>query len=219
MNRTLLLSLIAIILITSCARRRTMERVQGYGIRTIAILPIDLTVAGSKPVKISAEEYQNRIERNRKYMYNALYIDLVQFGDMRLRKYSNVEFQSIDKTRDVLKEKNISDSAAQEMDGEGLAKLLGVDAVIKTKITQNRIMSDEAALGVDVVSGVIRSAGIGVPLPTGAARTSDIYVSCSLLKRGYAVWSTRFNNSTDWNYPVEVAMQDVTRGIARRFPL
>lgn len=219
MNRTLLLSLIAIILITSCARRRTMERVQGYGIRTIAILPIDLTVAGSKPVKISAEEYQNRIERNRRYMYNALYIDLVQFGDMRLRKYSNVEFQSIDKTRDVLKEKNISDSAAQEMDGEELAKLLGVDAVIKTKITQNRIMSDEAALGVDVVSGVIRSAGIGAPLPTGAARTSDIYVSCSLLKRGYAVWSTRFNNSTDWNYPVEVAMQDVTRGIARRFPL
>lgn len=218
MNRTLLI-LLSFILIVSCARRRTMERVQGYGIRSIAILPIDLTVAGSKPVKISAEEYQNRIERNRKYMYNALYIDLVQFGDIRLRKYSNVEFQSIDKTRDVLKEKNISDSAAQEMDGEELAKLLGVDAVIKTKITQNRIMSDEAAMGVDVISGVIRSAGIGVPLPTQAARTSDIYVSCSLLKRGYAVWSTRFNNSTDWNYPVEVAMQDVTRDIARRFPL
>ncbi len=218
MNRTLLI-LLSFIIIVSCARRRTMERVQGYGIRSIAILPIDLTVAGSRPVKISAEEYQNRIERNRKYMYNALYIDLVQFGDIRLRKYSNVEFQSIDKTRDVLKEKNISDSAAQEMDGEELAKLLGVDAVIKTKITQNRIMSDEAAMGVDVISGVIRSAGIGVPLPTQAARTSDIYVSCSLLKRGYAVWSTRFNNSTDWNYPVEVAMQDVTRDIARRFPL
>jgi hypothetical protein len=214
-----LLIFISVLLFSSCARRRTMDRVQGYGIRSIAILPIDLTVAGSKPVKISAEEYQNRIERNRKYMYNALYIDLVQFGDVRLRKYSNVEFQSTDKTRDVLKEKNISDSAAQEMDGDELATLLGVDAVIKTKITQNRIMSDEAAMGVDVISGVIRSTGVGVPLPTGAARTSDIYVSCALLKKGYAVWSTRFNNSTDWNYPVEIAMQDVTRDIARRFPL
>ncbi|HEX4956955.1 MAG TPA: hypothetical protein VFV46_02155 [Lacibacter sp.] len=214
-----LLIFLSILLFTSCARRRTMERVQGYGIRTIAILPIDLTVAGTKPTKISPEEYQKRIERNRKYMYNALYIDLVQFGDVRLRKYSNVEFQSIDKTRDILTEKGISDSAVQDMDGEELSKLLGVDAVIKTKITQNRIMSDEAAMGVDVISGVIRSTGANVPLPTAAARTSDIYVSCALLKRGYAVWSTRFNNSTDWNYPVEIAMQHVTRDIARRFPL
>jgi hypothetical protein len=218
MKQILLFSLLFIVL-ASCARRRTMERVQQYGIKTVAILPIDLTVAVIKPTKISPEVSRERIERNRKFMYQALYIDLVQFGDIRLRKYSNVEFQSIDRTRNLLKEKGISDSAAQEMDGAELAKMLGVDAVIKTKITQNRIMSDEAALGVDVVSGVIRSTGAYLPLPTGAARTSDIYVSCALLKSGYAVWSTRFNNSTDWNYPVEIAMQDVTRGIARRFPL
>jgi hypothetical protein len=218
MKQTLLV-IISFILLTSCARRRTMERVQDYGIRTIAILPIDLTVAGTKPTKISSEEYQQRIERNRKYMYNALYIDLVQFGDTRLRKYSNVEFQSLDKTKDILKEKSITDSAAQEMDGGDLAKMLGVDAVIKTKITQNRIMSDEAAMGVDVISGVIRSTGASLPLPTGVARTSDMYVSCALIKTGYAVWSTRFNNSTDWNYPLEIAIQDVMRNIARRFPL
>jgi hypothetical protein len=105
------------------------------------------------------------------------------------------------------------------MDAEELARILGVDAIIKTSITQNRVLSDEAAFGVDVIGGVIRSTGANLPLPTGAARTSDIFVSCALIKRGYAVWSTRFNNSTDWNYPVEVAMQDVTRGIARRFPL
>jgi hypothetical protein len=215
MKRSLLFSFLAFIIITSsCARRRTMERVQDYGIRTIAILPVDLTVA-----KISAEEYQKRIERNRKYMYNALYIDLVQFGDIRLRKYSNAEFQSLDKTRQLLSEKGITDSAAQFMDAADLAKMLGVDAVIKTSITQNRVLSDEAAFGVDVIGGVIRSTGANLPLPTGAARTSDIYVSCALIKSGYAVWSTRFNNSTDWNYPVELAMQDVTRGIARRFPL
>lgn len=219
MKRYLLFLFLTIIIITSCARRRTMERVQDYGIRTIAILPIDLTVAGTKPTKISAEEYQKRIERNRKYMYNALYIDLVQFGDMRLRKYSNAEFQSLDKTRQLLSDKGISDSAVQFMDAADLAKILGVDAIIKTSITQNRVLSDEAAFGVDVIGGVIRSTGANLPLPTGAARTSDIYVTCALIKSGYAVWSTRFNNSTDWNYPVELAMQDVTRGIARRFPL
>ena len=217
--KKLILLLTLSLLLFSCARRRTMERVQGYGIRTIAILPIDLTVAGNRPTKITPEQYQERIERNRRFMYNALYIDLVQFADVRLRKYSQVEFQAKDKTREILERKGITDSAAQQMDAAELASLLGVDAVLKTSITQNRIMSDEAAMGVDVISGVIRSAGGNLPLPTGAARTSDIYVSCALLKNGYAVWSTRFNNSTDWNYPVELAMQDVTRGIARRFPL
>jgi hypothetical protein len=196
-----------------------MERVQSYGIRTIAIIPIDLTVAGTRPTKITPEQYQERIDRNRRFMNNALYIDLVQFADVRLRKYSQVEFQAKDKTRELLERKGITDSAAQQMDAAELATILGVDAVLKTNITQNRIMSDEAAMGVDVISGVIRSTGANLPLPTGAARTSDIFVTCALLKGGYAVWSTRFNNSTDWNYPIELAMQDVTRGIARRFPL
>lgn len=218
MKKYILFFLLSVVLF-SCARRRTMERVQSYNIRTIAILPIDLIVAGTKPTKITPEQYQERIERNRKFMYNALYIDLVQFADVRLRKYSQVEFQSKDRTRELLNQKGITDSAAQQMDAADLAAILGVDAILKTSITQNRIMSDEAALGVDVVGGVMRSAGVNLPLPTYAARTSDIYVTCALLKSGYAVWSTRFNNSTDWNYPVELAMQDVTRGIARRFPL
>ena len=218
MKRMLLFFTLSVLLF-SCARRRTMERVQSYGIRTIAILPIDLTVAGTRPTKITPEQYQERIERNRRFMYNALYIDLVQFADVRLRKYSQVEFQAKDKTRELLERKGITDSAAQQMDAAELAELLGVDAILKTNITQNRIMSDEAAMGVDVISGVIRSTGANVPLPTGMARTSDIYVTCALLKGGYAVWSTRFNNTTDWHYPVEMAMQDVTRGIARRFPL
>ncbi len=217
--KQILLFLTASLLLVSCARRRTMERVQSYGIRTIAIIPIDLTVAGTRPTKITPEQYQERIDRNRRFMNNALYIDLVQFADVRLRKYSQVEFQAKDKTRELLERKGITDSAAQQMDAAELATILGVDAVLKTSITQNRIMSDEAAMGVDVISGVIRSTGANLPLPTGAARTSDIFVTCALLKDGYAVWSTRFNNSTDWNYPIELAMQDVTRGIARRFPL
>ena len=103
--KQILLFLTASLLLVSCARRRTMERVQSYGIRTIAIIPIDLTVAGTRPTKITPEQYQERIDRNRRFMNNALYIDLVQFADVRLRKYSQVEFQAKDKTRELLERK------------------------------------------------------------------------------------------------------------------
>lgn len=217
--KQVLLLLSLSVFITSCARKRTMERVQRYNIKTIAVLPVQLELVGNMPKNVTAEQLQKSLEQQSKFMYRALYIDLVQYTDTRLRRYSQVQFQSLDRTRTLLSEKKISDSASWQMDPAELSKMLGVDAVVSMKVTQNRIMSDQAALSVDVVGGIIRSTVPGLSLPTGAARTSDMYVNCALMKEGYSVWSTRFTNSTDWNYPVQEAIQSVTRGIARRFPL
>ncbi|HMO31632.1 MAG TPA: hypothetical protein PKE63_11760 [Lacibacter sp.] len=217
--KQMLLLLSLVILFTSCARRRMMERVQQYNIRTIAILPAQLEVVGNLPRNTTPEAFQRQVEQNRRFIQQALYIDLVQFVDTRLRRMSQVQFQSLDRTRSLLAENNIADSVAWEKDPAELARLLGVDAVVNTKITQNRVMSDEAALGVDVVGGILNQTIPRANLPTGAARTSDIFVTCGLSRDGYTVWSTRFRNSTDWNYPVQMAIQNITRRIAQNFPL
>lgn len=215
----ILLFLAFLLLATSCARRRMMERVQQYNIRTIAILPAELEVVGKMPRNMTPEAFQRQVEQNRRFIQQAMYIDLVQFVDTRLRRMSNVQFQSLDRTRTLLADNKIPDSVAWEKDPADLARILGVDAIVKTKITQNRVMSDEAALGIDVVGGIINQTIPRAGLPTGAARTSDIFVSCSLSRDGYTVWSTRFRNATDWNYPLQMAIQNVTRRIAQNFPL
>lgn len=207
------------LLITSCARKRMMERVQQYNIRTIAILPAQLEVTGNIPKKLTPEQVNEMVAKNTTFLNRALYIDLVQYVDTRLRRYSQVQFQSSERTKKLLEEKGITDSASWQMDPAELSKILGVDAVVSTKVTQNHILSNEVAMGVDVVGGILNRTVPGIGVPTGMARTSDMFVSSALVKEGYIVWSTRFTNQTDWNYPFPQSIQNVTRAIAKRFPL
>lgn len=218
MKQVLLLASLFII-ISSCARRKMEARVDRFNIRTIAILPAQLEVTGNTPKKLSTEQLQQIIRQNKKFLDQALYIDLSQYVDSRLRRYSQVQFQSADRTKKLLEEKGITDSASWQMDPADLAKILGVDAVVSAKVTQNHILSDEVAMGIDVIGGIVRQTIPKLPLPYGAARTSDMYVSCALIRGGYSVWSTRFTNRTDWNYPFQNAIQHATSAIAYRFPL
>lgn len=218
MKQVLLLISFSLV-ISSCARKRMMERVQQYNIRTIAILPAQLEVTGNIPKKLTSEQVKELIDRNTTFLNRALYIDLVQYVDTRLRRYSQVQFQSTERTKKLLEAKGITDSASWQMDPMELAKILEVDAVVSTKVTQNHILSDEVALGIDVVGGILNRTVPGIGVPTGMARTSDMFVSSALVKEGYTVWSTRFTNQTDWNYPFQQSIQSVTRAIARRFPL
>lgn len=207
------------LLTTSCARKKMMERVQQYNIRTIAILPAQLEVTGNIPKKLTPEQVNEMVAKNTTFLNRALYIDLVQYVDTRLRRYSQVQFQSSERTKKLLEEKGITDSASWQMDPAELSKILGVDAVVSTKVTQNHILSNEVAMGVDVVGGILNRTVPGIGVPTGMARTSDMFVSSALAKEGYIVWSTRFTNQTDWNYPFPQSIQNVTRAIAKRFPL
>ena len=218
MKQILLLISLSLFL-NSCARRRMMERVQQYNIRTIAILPAQLEVTGNIPKKLTPEQVKEMIAKNNAFLNRSLYIDLVQFVDTRLRRYSQVQFQSSERTKKLLEEKGLSDSAVWQMDPLELSNILGVDAVVSTKVTQNHILSNEVALGFDVVGGILSRTVPGFGIPTGVARTSDMFVSCALTKDGYTVWSTRFTNQTDWNYLFQQSIQNVTRAIARRFPL
>lgn len=207
------------VLITSCARKRMMARVDRFNIKTIAILPAQLEVTGNVPKKLTPEQLQQLIVRNTRFLNQALYIDLAQYVDTRLRRYSQVEFQSAERTKKILSEKGITDSASWQMDPADLAKILGVDAVVATKVTQQHILDDEVAMGIDVIGGVLNRKLPGIGIPTGVARTSDMYVNSALIREGYTVWSSRFTNQTDWNYPFQNAIQSVTRAIARNFPL
>ncbi len=218
MKQVLLLASLFII-ISSCARRKMEARVDRFNIRTIAILPAQLEVTGNTPKKLTPEQLHQIVLQNKKFLDQALYIDLSQYVDSRLRRYSQVQFQSADRTKKLLEEKGITDSASWQMDPAELAKILGVDAVVSAKVTQNHILSDEVAMGIDVIGGIVRQTVPRLPLPYGAARTSDMYVSCALIRGGYSVWSTRFTNRTDWNYPFQNAIQHATSAIAYRFPL
>jgi hypothetical protein len=212
------LLILSFFLLVSCARRRQLHRLMDQGIRTMAILPVQFQVVGNMPKKIPADQYRQMMKQQGQFLYQSLYIDLNQQAHPKTRRRSQLQIQSLERTLELLRQQSISDSSAASMDPVNLAQLLQVDAVLITQVTYNRIMSSEAALGVDVIGGILNEK-LPRNLPVWAARTGDLFVSTTLINKGYAVWSNRFSSRTDWNRPNQQAMQFITYRIARNFPL
>jgi hypothetical protein len=221
--KTVLPILLLFIILTSCGRRRAIERAEQialeYNIKTIAVIPVEFEFIGRYPQNVDSAKWQQTILQQKRFTYQSMYTNLTNYYDYYRRTASQVQFQSLDRTLSLLTENGISDSAAAVTDPLKLASILGVDAVLTMKVTQNRIMSDEAALGANVLGNVINTTIPKANLPVYAVKTGDLYVSCSLVKNGYAVWSNQFRRETDWNRPVQEAIQNATRTIALRFPL
>lgn len=218
MKRVLFI-LSALVLFSSCMRYRSVQRIRSYRIQSIAILPVEMTMTGNMPAKMTPEAIQKRLEDGRNFMQQALYAELVRSADLRRRKNTRIQFQGVDKTKDILQRNQISDSASQSIDAAYLAKLLGVDAVLRTSVSKVRIMSNELGFGLDMAGGILRSAGVNTQFPFAGTRTGDVFVSCSLLNGTGPIWATRFANGTDWNLPPEIIMQNTARALARRLPL
>lgn len=208
-----------LLLLSGCMRFRAAQRIKSYRIQSIAILPVDMVMSGRIPARMSPEEYQKRVDDGKRFMQQALYSELVRSADLRRRRYSMVEFQGIDKTKQLLHQNNISDSACQSLDAAYLAKILGVDALLRARVSKVQIMSNEAGFGLDMAGGVLRSIGVNPPVPIPNARTGDVYISCSLLTSDGPIWATNFANGIDWNLPVEAIMQHNARALVRRLRL
>ena len=187
-------------------------------ITTMAILPVQFEVVGNMPKKIPADQYRQMMKQQAQFLHQSLYVDLNQQANPRSRRKSQLRIQSLERTLELLRQHSISDSLSASMDPANLASLLDVDAVLITQVTYNRIMSNEAALGVDVIGGILNEK-LPRNLPIWAARTGDLFVNTTLINKGYAVWSNRFSSRTDWNRPSQQAMQFITYRIARNFPL
>jgi hypothetical protein len=214
-----LLILSLFIIFTSCSRKRAIESVQQYNIRTVAVLPVEFEFTGRHLQNVDPAKWQQTILQQKRFTQQSMYTNLTNYYNYHKRNASQVQFQALDRTLSLLTENGISDSAAAVTDPLKLAKILGVDAVLTMKVTQNRIMSDEAALGANILGNVINTTIPRANLPVYAVKTGDLYVSCSLVQNGYAVWSNQFRRETDWNRPVQETIQNATRTIALQFPL
>ena len=137
------------------------------------------------------------------------------------KKYiTTVNFQDINTTLKILEQNNISVRDSWKKDDNELAKLLGVDSVIRMNIRKQRYMSDEASYGVGVARQVIYKTGIGskVPVPSSVGKTYDIYATCNLLSDNQTLWNDNYKRSTDYDTPANVIVEWITDDFGENFP-
>jgi len=187
--------------------------------KVVAILPAEITFSGKQPKNSTPEAIAQAEERESIDFQYALMNSILRHANTN--KYvTTVNFQDINTTLKILEENKISIRDSWKKDDTELAKLLGVNSVIRMNIRKQRYMSDEASYGVGVAKQVIYSTKIGskVPVPSSVGKTYDIYATCNLLSDHQTLWNDNYKRSTDYEVQPNVIVEWITNDFGENFP-
>ena len=224
MKKNLLPGFIAILLLFlfSCSNKyytasNFEEKTEDH--KVVAILPAEVTFSGKQPKNLSPDDIAKAEERESIDFQYALMNSILNHANTK--KYiTTVNFQDINTTLKILEKNSISIRDSWNKDDNELAKLLGVNSVIRMNIRKQRYMSDEASYGVGVARQVIYKTGIGskVPVPSSVGKTYDIYASCNLLSDNQTLWNDNYKRSTDYDVQPNVVIEWITDDFGENFP-
>ena len=187
--------------------------------KVVAILPAEIILSGKLPKNLSPEDIAKAEETESVNFQYALMNSILRHANTK--KYiTTVNFQDINTTQKMLDQNNISVRDSWKKDDNELAKLLGVDAVIRMNIRKQRYMSDEASYGVGVAKSVISRTGIGskVPVPNSVGKTYDVYATCNLLSDHQTLWNDNYKRAADYDTQPHVIVEWITNWFGENFP-
>ena len=187
--------------------------------KVVAILPAEVTFTGKQPKTLSPDAIAKAEERESIDFQYALMNSILNHANTK--KYiTTVNFQDINTTLKILEKNDISVRDSWDKDDNELAKLLGVNSVIRMNIRKQRYMSDEASYGVGVAKQIVYKTGIGskVPVPSSVGKTYDIYATCNLLSDNQTLWNDNYKRSTDYDVQPNVVIEWITDDFGENFP-
>jgi len=187
--------------------------------KVVAILPAEITLSGKLPKNLSPEDIAKSEETESVNFQYALMNSILRHANTK-RYVTTVNFQDINTTQKILDQNNISIRDSWKKDDNELARLLGVDAVIRMSIRKQRYMSDEASYGVGVAKSVISRTGIGsrIPVPNSVGKTYDVYASCNLLSDNQTLWNDNYKRAADYDTQPHVIVEWITDWFGENFP-
>lgn len=193
------------------------------GHQKIAVLPFEMVFTGKVPRGLAPEDVR-LIEEDESVAFQwSLYNRLLNRSSVHRRRPILVDLQPVEMTNRLLAENGIGIRDSWTMDTGELARLLGVDAVVRTSVTKARYLSDGASFGIAVGLDVAYEATDGLAalfLPPGLAKTHDIWAD-SLVERGAdgrLLWKVGVHRATDWTRPANDVIAGITKKLARKFP-
>ena len=193
------------------------------GGETIAVLPFEMVFAGKAPQGMDPEEI-HAIEAGESLAFqHALYDQLLDRSSARRSRPILVRIQPVETTNRLLGEAGIALRDSWEMPPEELAAMLGVSAVLETRVEKTRYMSELASWSTEVGLHVLHEAGEGRLdwlIPPGLTRTDDIYADSNLVsgEDGDLLWKVAVHRATDWRRPANDVVVGITRKLAKKFP-
>ena len=214
--------LIGIISFSSCAHKYYVSpsfEQQTRGHRTIAVLPAEMVFTGNLPKNASKEDIAAIEEKESTLFQQSLYKGILQYANTKKHEIT-VDVQDISTTQRLMEDHNISIRDSWKADDRELAKILGVDAVVRMRIQKKRYMSDLASMGVGVAQQIISAIGTNnnVGTPFIPNKTNDIFASCNVVSNSKTLWNDNYEGSADWNTPSDAIIDNITEKFGKHFP-
>ena len=213
--------LLAILLFTACSRKN--YAVSSFDQQTmhhklIAVLPAEMIFTGVQPKDISAEDIAKIEENESRIFQNYLFNSILRYANTR-KYYTAVGIQDISTTQKLLEDNRITIRDSWREDDKKLAKLLGVDAVVRMRIQKKRYMSDLASMGVSYGQQVLyQISNVGKYIPNVPNKTNDIYASCNIVSNNQTLWNDDYRGATNYNVSSERVIDNITDNFGQHFP-
>lgn len=195
----------------------------GPGGGTLAVLPFEMVFTGKAPTNWTVKDIERLEEAESLAFQAALYDRLLNRSSVHRSRRIHLAIQPVATTNHLLADAGIGIRDSWARSPEELARLLGVDAVVRTTVFKTRHLSDAASYGIDVGLAVLHEVTRGHAdpyIPPGLTRTHDIRVDSTLCdgRDGSVLWRLVVDRETDWHRPANDVIAGLTKKLARKFP-
>jgi len=225
MKKTIIIAslLVAVLTTQFCGTKRFVtpafyEKAAGH--RIIAVAPFEMIFTGKKPKKLTVQEIREIEEIESLAFQESLYQCLMHQAT-RNRHPIRVEIMPVKKTNQILEKHNIDIRESWDMSPEKLARILQVDAVVKTRVEKRRYMSGLTSFGIEAGSVILSHILDDTPLDLWInLPTSGIRAECFLYngKDGSVLWGIDIKDETDWRMSANTIINNINHYFAKKFP-
>lgn len=194
---------------TACGPRIYRSKALPSAVRThktVAILPAEVTMKlrPNEAKRMTAEQREDLQERTALDIQDKMHGWLLQRSE---RFNYSVKFQDISRTNARLKEAGMDPGNLSASDRSEIAKALGVDAVMQSRLTMDKPMSDGAAVAVGLLLGAWGSTN-------NVQSTINIHDGTS----GDLLWKYDYQASGSVGSNTQSLVDGLMRNATRHFP-
>jgi len=216
------LALITVTLYACSANKHLTGDYEKYANKhsTVAVLPYDITIIGKEARELSPEELDEIILDESELFQESLYAEILKRTGAR-DKDIHISVQDVRKTNRLLAEADIDGLNIGEYSSGELGKILGVDAVVSTKLIKEGFLNREVALIAEILTE-----GITLPNPIlysdkrKMTRTSkvDVYAYILDTESESAIWQYDTECDLRWDSEPSEVIENINGRISKKFP-
>lgn len=213
--------LLALVFLAACSHKNYTSSYfeqQTSHHKLIAVLPAEMIFTGVQPKDLSPDDVAKIEEAESKLFENYLVNSILKYANTQ-KYYTTIGVQDISTTQKLLEDSGITIRDSWKEDDKKLAKILGVDAVVRMRIQKKRYMSDLASMGVSYGQQVLYQIGnVGKYVPYVPNKTNDIYASCNIVSNNQTLWNDDYRGTSNYNVSSERVIDEITDNFGRHFP-